>query len=312
MFDVKKLFCTVFIVLIFILLSQSSFAYNQRLDLNLGNTSGIDSILPPPGLYLSNYIANYSANDFKNEKGNNLKLPGGDDPDLNAVIYAPQIIYVHNNKIFDNYSIGFQFMPTVLQSYNLDSDVLSANSATLGDMNFGPWIGRTENFGNNFRLNWIVEFDTYFPTGNHDKDDDLNPGNDFWTFEPWVSLSLQMPYGFTLGTRQMVTYNTEGSDSDIQPGIAYHTNYSLWKSLKPIAPSLQIGIVGYYLDQLEEDELNGEDQENSEEKVSAIGPALSWRAPSGTTVRLKAYFEDNVENRPEGQKILLRIIQKLW
>lgn len=312
MYNSKLTIVALSILLIFMFCSQTSLAYNQNPNQNWGNTCGLDAILPPPGLYFSNYIVNYSSNDFKNGDGHDLKLPGGDDPDLDVVAYAPQFIYVHDKKILDNYSIGFQFFPTVLQSYNLDSDVLSADSSTLGDMIFGPWIGRTEKLGQDWLFHWVFEFDTYFPTGQYDDDEDINPGANYWTFEPWLAFSLQMPYGLTLATRQHFAYNTENDDTDVQAGSLYHFNYSLWKSLDSLVPKLQIGLVGYYGDQLEDDELDGHDMDDSEEEVFAIGPGISWTAPTGTVLRLKAYFENEVENRPEGNRVVLRIIQKLF
>mgnify|MGYP006290950051 CR=1 FL=1 len=293
-------------------ISQNAYTYNQNPSHNWGNTCGLDPILPPPGLYFSNYVVNYSSNDFKNYKGRDLELPNGDDPDLDVVAYAPQLIYVHNQKVFNDYSVGFQLFPTIIQSYNLNSDVMSADSSTFGDMIFGPWIGRTEKIGQNCRLHWLFEFDTYCPIGEYDKDDDINPGANFWTFEPWLAFSFQLPYGITLATRQQLAYNTENHDTDIQAGCLYHCNYSLWKSLDFIDPKLQLGIVGYYGKQLEDDELNGNDIDRSKEEIFAIGPGLSWTSPTGTTIRLKTYFETEAENRAEGSRIVLRIIQKIW
>jgi hypothetical protein len=291
---------------------KNCIAYHQNPNHNWGNTCGLDPLLPPPGLYLSNYVVDYSSDDFRDGDGHDLELPGGDDPELDVVAYAPQFIYVHDKKVFDTYSIGFQFFPTIFQSYNLDSDVLSADSSTLGDMIFGPWIGRTEKLGGNCLLHWLVEFDTYFPTGEYSEHEDLNPGANFWTFEPWVALTFQMPYGLTLATRQHIAFNTENDDTDIQAGALYHCNYSLWKKLDFIDPKLDIGVVGYYGKQLKDDELDGHDLDDSEEEVFAIGPGISWMAPTGTIIRLKAYFESNAENRPEGERFVLRIIQKLF
>src|SRR6056297_871616 len=173
----KLFFVSITVLLTFFLLNGISIATHghQNPALNWGSTSGLDAILPPPGMYLSNYVANYSANDLLDEDGHNLKLPGGDAPELDLVAYAPQFIYVHEKKIFNNYSIGFQYFSTILQSINLDSDALSAESGTLGDMIFGPWIGRTEKLSEICLLHWIFEFDVYFSTGEYSEHEDINP-----------------------------------------------------------------------------------------------------------------------------------------
>src|SRR6056297_3491350 len=96
----KLFFVSITVLLTFFLLNGISIATqgHQNPALNWGSTSGLDAILPPPGMYLSNYVANYSANDLLDEDGHNLKLPGGDAPELDLVAYAPQFIYVHEKK----------------------------------------------------------------------------------------------------------------------------------------------------------------------------------------------------------------------
>jgi hypothetical protein len=282
--------------------------------MNYGNTSGIDAIAPPPGIYLSSYIVDYSANDLLDDDGHKVTFPGGDDPDLDVVAYAPQFIYV-GEKIWGDWTSGFQIIPTILSSTNVDSDVLSSDSSTIGDMIFGPFIGHKEQLSENTLFHWLFEFDVFFPTGEYSEHEDLNPSANFWTFEPWMGLALQLPYGITLGTRQHFTYNTENNDTDIRGGCMYHFNYSMWKSLDFINSKygkFDLGVVGYYFKQLEDDELDDDDIDDSEFQTFSYGPAINWVTPTHQIVRLKWYHETEVENGFEGDRILLRIIQKLW
>ncbi len=296
------------IILVLLCFSQTSWAYQQNPGLNWGNTNILDGMIPPPGVWLSSYVVGYSADEFKNGDGHDL--PG--DHEIDVLAYAPQFYYIHDQKILDNFTVGFQFFPTIIQDFNLDSDFLTADNSMLGDLIFGPFIGRTEQLGKNWLFHWVFEYDTFFPTGEYDEDDDINPGANYWTFEPWFNFTLQMPHGFALSTRQHFTYNTENHDTDIQAGCLYHFNYSLTKSLDFIDPNLRLGVVGYYGKQLENDELEGHDIHNSKEQIFAIGPGISWRTPTGIIFSLKAYFENQAENRTEGEKVVFRMIQKLW
>lgn len=312
----KLFFIWTSVLLTLLLLSGISLASmaTQHPNNNWGNTSGLDAILPPPGMYLSNYIIDYSANDLLDDDGHEVQLPGGDDPDLDVVAYAPQFIYV-GEKIWGDWTPGFIVFPTIISSWNVDSDFLSADSSTIGDLIFGPWIGHTEKLSENCLFHWTFEFDTYFPTGEYDEHKDLNPSYNAWTFEPWMDLALQLPYGITLGTRQHFTYNTENNDTDIRGGACYHFNYSIWKTLDFINPKygkFDLGVVGYYWKQLEEDELDDHDIDDSEYQTFSYGPALSWVTPTHQVIRLKWYHETEVENGFEGDRMVLRIIQKLW
>ncbi len=305
----RKIFYTCVITLFFFFfLNSIASAYNQNPGINWGHTNILDGVIPPPGVWLSSYVVGYSSDEFKN--GNGDDLPG--QHELDALVYAPQFYYFHDKKLWDSYTVGFQFFPTIIQNYNLDSDFLNANNSMLGDFIFGPLIGRTEKVGQDWLFHWVFEFDTYFPTGEYDEDDDINPSANYWTFEPWFNFTLQMPYGFSLSTRQHFAYNTENNDTNIQAGPLYHFNYSFMKTIDFIDPNLRLGVVGYYGKQLEDDELDGHDISNSKEQIFAIGPGIHWVTPTGIIVSLKAYFESEVENRPEGDKVVFRMIQKLW
>jgi len=212
----KFLFTVILILATALCASGLSFAAPHQLqnpNLNWGNTCGLDAKLPPPGLYFSNYIVDYSADKLTDPNGDKLM----NDP-VDAVVYAPQFIYVHDKKYFQDYNAGFQLFPTILQSYNPNDNLnnLTSNEGNFGDLIFGPFIGKTAQLAEGFNLHWIFEFDTYFPIGEYNENKTFNPGANYWTFEPWVTLTMEMPYGLTVGTRQHLAYNTENEDTDKQ------------------------------------------------------------------------------------------------
>ncbi len=295
--------------------SSAAVAYNQNPNLNYGNTNIIDAMLPPPGLYMSNYMVFYSADEFKD--GNGESFPMNNELDL--VVYAPQFIWVSKKELPHGLRWGAQALWPMF-GFDVNSDLgLDSGGGILGDPCMGPFIGSAIPLAKDLVFHWFFEFDVYFPVGAYDKNKAINPSANFWTFEPWVTMTLQMPYGFTFSTRQHLTFNSKNdeyvnpgitgdfNDHDLEAGELWHFNYSLMKTLDFINPNLRFGVVGYYGQQLSEDEVDGVKLQNSEEEVFAIGPALHY-IHKGMIFSLKTYFESEVENRPEGEKVVFRII----
>ncbi len=62
---------------------------------------------------------------------------------------------------------------------------------------------------------------------------------------------------------------------DLQPGQAFHFNYSFeYEFFK----NFRGAVAGYYLKQLTDDEVNGNSVPDTKEQVFAIGPAVFWAA----------------------------------
>lgn len=290
-------------------------AYNQNPNLNWGSTNIMDAILPPPGLYMSNYMVWYHSDEFKDAEGNDLPL----ENELDVLVYAPQLIWLSKAKLPHDLRFGAQGI-IAFQNYELNSDLgLTAANNTIGDLTLGALVGSAVPLSKDFVLHWIFEFDTYVPIGEYDQENNLNPSANFFTLEPWFSITLQMPHGLTFSTRQHLSYNTtndeylgpDGMTHDLQPGMLYHANYSFMKTVDFISPNLRLGVVGYYGTQLEEDEYDDRDWDDvfgtsSEESVFSIGPAISYMH-KGMVFSLKSYFESGVENRPEGERVVFRL-----
>ena len=312
--------------ILFVLFGASSaMGYNQSPNLNWGATNILDAIIPPPGLYLSSYVVGYSSDEFKDGDGDTFS----GDNELNAIVYDPQLVWVSKNTLPGNFKYGFQ-VQLPFQGYDLESEIptpggsvsLETGDSVIGDLNFGPFIGRTEKLCEDWLLHWFFEFDVFAPIGEYDKHAQINPSSNYWTLEPFLSMTLQMPKGFSLSTRQLFTYNFTNdeyipfgvpgaTETDLQAGAMWHCNFSFMKTLDFIDPNLRLGAVGYYGKQLEEDDVDDYPflEEDSEEQIFGIGPGLHWMH-KGVIWSLKAYFESNAENRTEGSRVVLRIINR--
>jgi hypothetical protein len=210
---------------------------------------------------------------------------------------------------------------------NVSSDIgLTAGSGMIGDLVVGPFIGRSHELAKDWVFHWFAEFDTYVPIGSYDKDASINAGCNFWTFEPFVAMTLTMPYGFELSTRQHYLWNTKNNDyvnpaifrdfssHDLEAGQMWRFNFSFSKSLDFISPFLRLGVLGYYGQQTSADQLDSNTVPNSKERIFGIGPGIAYtyireneRKPLAI-FSLKAYWESEAKARAEGTRVVFRMI----
>ena len=303
-------------------LASAVSADNQNPNLNWGYTDFMDAAIQGSGVIFNPKVAIYSANSLRDGNGN--ALPGENQLSLTA--FSPQLIYIGRTQLPGGLKWGVQVLGTAV-SLNAQSDLgLAAGHGMMGDVCFGPLIGGVRPLKKDLVLHWFAEFDTYAPLGQYDKTVAFNPGANFWTFEPFLAVTLQMPSGFELSTRQHVAFNTANDeyvnpaltgdfhDHSLKAGNLWHFNWSFSKSLDSISPKLRFGAVGYYGLQVGDDELDGVELTDSKEKVFAIGQGLQYmHFPKGAQapaviLSLKTYFEGKVEHRAKGVRTIVRVI----
>jgi len=275
-----------------------SFAFNQP-PLNLGLTDILDGALPGPGTYFTEYIQAYQSDDFKDRDGNSL--PG--DPNVANVLSMNQFVHVYKHQMLGG-NLG---VDVLLPLVGISAEGPSTNPAYLGDLTVGPFLQwfDTKLLGRPFFQR--VELDFILPTGQYDKKYAINPGSNLWTIEPYYAFTWFLTPQFSTSWRIHYTYSTENDDTNVQPGQAFHFNYSFeYEFFK----NFRGAIAGYYLKQLTDDEVNGSSVPGSKEQVFAIGPAVSWAASPNFFLGLKTAWETSTENRPEGNRTTFRMTYK--
>jgi hypothetical protein len=307
----------------FCMVSSGAMAANQNPSLNWGYTDVLDgaAISMPPGFVFNPKVATYSSTTLKDGDGHTI--PGRNK--LNLVAFAPQLIYTAAKPLpFGGLKWGAQVQWSIA-SLNVSSNLgLTAGSGMIGDVVFGPFIGRSHELGKGWAFHWFGEFDVYAPIGSYDKNAAFNVGANFWTFEPFLAMTLTMPYGFEVSTRQHYLWNTKNNDyvtygptgpttHDMEAGQMWHMNFSASKSLDFISPLLRLGVVGYYGQQTTDDKLDSSSVSNSKERIFGIGPYLGYtyirkgeRAPLAI-FSLKSYWESSAKARAEGTRVVFRM-----
>ncbi|MCP4340812.1 MAG: phenol degradation protein meta [Desulfobulbaceae bacterium] len=280
---------------------------------NLGFTSFVDGGPPAgPGFYFTQYLQYYSADQLNDDNGNALPFP---DPDLDVWVSLSQGIYQSDQELFLGGKWGLDVIVPVVAldlSYNTPGPFPQDNGTGLGDVVVGPFIQWDPVMRNGRPLFMHrIELQMIFPTGKYDENKSLNPGSNFFSFNPYWAGTLFFTPAWTVSTRIHYLWNAEnsdafGSDDKSTAGQAVHLNFAT--SYEVIPKSLRLGINGYYLKQLTDSEVDGQDNENSKEQVFAIGPGALWSISQNNHLFFNAYFESDAENRSEGNRYTLRYV----
>jgi hypothetical protein len=92
----------------------------------------------------------------------------------------------------------------------------------------------------------------------------------------------------------------------LQAGQAVHLNFS--SSYEVLPKQLQVGLNGYYLKQVTDTEIDGQNVGGRREQVLGLGPGAVWHFSQNDHLFLNVYFEMAAENRPEGERVNIRYV----
>ncbi len=273
---------------------------------NLGFTSFMDGGPPAgPGWYFSEYIQYYTADELPD-----YPAP---DTDVDAWVSLNQFIYQSDQKLLLGGKWGINIIQPVVY---IDADPAAPdNAGGIGDIWVGPYLQWDPIMGpNGPRFMHRVEFQMIFPIGKYDDDRALNPGSNFFSFDPYWAGTYFFTPRLTASWRAHYLWNAKnddpwtglpGSPDDTQAGEAYHINFAASYEVMP--KQLRAGVTGYYMRQTSDSEWDGESV-SGREQVLAIGPGALWSFSQDTHLFFNAYFESHVHSRPEGERFVLRLV----
>jgi hypothetical protein len=299
--------------------AQTTAAYELPGSLNLGATSFLDGAPPAgPGWYAVQYVQFYRNGRLKDDGGDDFRLPtprGPEKAELDIVAGLTQLVYLSEQPLLWGGKWGVNLMlPYADLDLDPDDTPLSTNGG-LGDLLLGPFLQWDPIMGpNGPRFVQRVELQLIFPTGSYDSGDALNAGSNYFSFNPYWSATAFLTPKWTASWRLHYLWNAKNEDpsvpyafaDDLQAGQAVHLNFSTAYEVLP--KRLRLGVNGYYLQQITDSQLNGDDLDDSREKVLGIGPGLIYHFSQHDHLFFNAYRETAAENRSEGSRFNLRYV----
>ncbi len=277
--------------------------------------------LPPPSLYYIHYANYYNANDFKDNDGDDVD----EGPSVTTFANTSRFLWITDKKILGGSYATHIFIPIVYTKSDYDGDQQSSSQDKfgLGNIIFTPfllgWRGDTFNY-------WINIADIFAPTrSDYDNDDAVNLGNNFWTIEPIFAFSW-LPGKFEVTSKFMYDFNTKddnhtvtadeakqigrpdlaGKERTRTPGQEFHFDYVLGYHPNE---KWELGAIGYYYQQMTDDEISGDQVNNRRGRVFAIGPGVKYNFKNLSLIG-KVYFETWAKNRNQGVQSFFKLNYK--
>lgn len=180
-----------------------------------------------------------------------------------------------------------------------------------GDLTVSPLIlqWNTLKAGNTqIDQRFVLDFD--LPTGEYRRDTGTSLSGHAVTIHPFYAITVQAWKHWETSWRVHYLWVATNHTPPFTPGVrstqagqAVHFNATVGYGLQH---GFWVGANGYFLDQVSSPKINGSTLANSPERVGAIGPGVLWDR-GRYALYANAYHEVGAENRPEGNKLVLRV-----
>ena len=256
--------------------------------------------LPPPGFYLRDYNVVYYSDRLNDANGD--KVSG---VDAKAFTYAnvPRLIWISDLQVLGG-NIGAD---ALLPLQYTDLDVKAGPNSLIDDSTFG--VG--DLFGEVTWSKHIQQFDfsaacgLWAPTGNSSPGLTTRAGLGYWTvmFTAGVTWYPDPEKKWAISALNRYEINTEKEDTDYTPGQAYTLE---WGVSRTLTPTLDVGLIGYYQQQVTSDSGNAPTQQR--DRVVGAGPEVAMVVPAWKlSWSLRYAYEFMAESRLQGQTGALTI-----
>lgn len=258
----------------------------------LGAEGVMTGALPPTGVYLLTYYENYHASRFNDKNGKSL-IPGFG---LNVDAIVPRIVWMTDQKIAGG-QLGFSAAQPMLDLRVSQGGVTDERHAMADII---PAVFLAWHNGNQ---HWVTALEAVFPTGEYDKNQMANAGNNYYTVRPILLYSYHQPNGWDLSTKMSYSWNSTNHATGYHSGQYLAGDYAVGYQF---APRWTAGLQGHVFKQATSDRVNSDDIGFRGQEI-AYGPALHYQG-QGWSLEGKYLKETAVENRPEGTATWVKFV----
>jgi hypothetical protein len=280
--------------------------------INLGGSSFMDGFgRTDPGFVYQQYLQVEHYDAINDQNGH--QVPTFQGTDINAVISLNHLIYVSPYHLLG----GVLGVEALLPVVDLNASFASTSPAkltadhglALGDVTSGVFLqmppvmrdGRPV-FVQRF------DFDVISPTGQYNRADDINPSAGFWSLNPYWAMTLLPTPNTEFSIRLNYLHNFENNDP--AGGVApFRAGDAIWANLTAsykVLPVLNVGLNGYYFQQLQDDTVNGQTSPNSETTNFSLGPGVMYQPDASNTFFINAYMPVIERNTTQGFHLVFR------
>jgi len=266
---------------------------------NLGDTSFLDAV-GGPGLVVEEIGDGTHSSKVVDGSGHAAAAS------INAVSGLTHIAWLSGLRIFKAW-YGVEVVGVVAHV-----DVGMQESVTgLGSLTVSPFILQwSEAKIGRVRVQQRLVFDFDLPAGEYRRDSSVNLSSHVFTVHPSYAITAYPSKRIETSWRVHYLWNSTNDAPPLatgarstQAGQAVHFNATVGYRLPH---GLWVGANGYFLKQVTAPRIDGAPLSDSPEQVGAIGPGAVWDLKR-ILLYANAYHELGAENRPMGNKIVLRI-----
>lgn len=291
----------VIVVLLAYASSVSAQFHPQEPQVNLGDTSFLDA-LGGPG-FMAEEIGDADHSGVVKD-GSGQAITGA--PASNSISGLSHVVWQSNYRIFKaSYAVEVVQAAAHVNAGNKGS------AGGWGDMTASPLILQwDEQTIGRVRIDQRFTLDFDVPVGEYQRTSSVNISSHAFTVHPYYAITVRPGKHFETSWRVHYLWNStnnapplESGAQSTQAGQAVHFNATIGYALPH---GFWVGPNGYFLKQISAPAVNGVSLKNSPEQVGAIGPGAMWDR-GRCALYVNAYHEIGAENRPQGNKIVLRV-----
>ena len=266
---------------------------------NLGDTSFLDAV-GGPGLLIEEIADGYRSGAVNNGPGM-PRFSGS-----KSISGLTHVVWVSKHHFLGAWAGAELIVIPAL----VDTGTRGSASG-LGDLTVSPLVLQWKEWhAGPVRLQQRVVFDFELPVGQYRQTSAVNLSGNAFTVHPYYAITVFPTKYIETSWRVHYLWNSENSSPPLEAGVrstqagqAIHLNATLGYKLPH---GVWVGANGYYLKQVTDPRSNGQNLTNSPEQVGSIGPGAVW--DRGRYVFFVNYYHEvGAVNRPEGDKLVLRM-----